>query len=204
MRRFPVPFAVMESGVDETVFDGETPARVARRLALSKAEAVARILERGWILGADTIVALGSTILGKPRDLPEARRMLRLLCGTSHQVITAVAMLHARTGEQEVREVTTTVQCADFSDARLEAHVLQAGSLDKAGGYAIQDRAQPLVKGIDGCHCNVVGLPLCEVMTLLLKVGLLSRPLALCRQPDRRLCPRLRFRAAASRTEGQG
>ena len=183
----------MGSGIAEPIFPGESPTHAARRLALRKAEAVAGVLRRGWVLGADTVVALDGTILGKPRDLSDARRMLRLLRGTSHQVITAVALLQARTGKRDIQQVVTRVHFADFSDSELEAHLVKGRSLDKAGGYAIQDRTRPLVKGIDGCYYNVVGLPLCELTVLFVDFGLLSCPLALCRLPDRQLCPRFRF-----------
>jgi len=165
-------FEVRAAEVDETPRDGETPGALALRLALAKARAVAdRMRQEGGecagavFLGADTVVVLGETVLGKPRDRDDARRMLRALSGREHTVLTAIALV----GEECERSAleSTQVIFRPLDDAAVDAYVATGEGDDKAGAYAIQGHGALLVERISGCYFNVVGLPLHRLSVLL-------------------------------------
>jgi septum formation protein len=145
---------------------------VTCRLARAKAEDVAARVERGLILGADTIVVCEGFRFGKPRDGAEAQDMLLRLAGRTHQVITGVAVVEAGTGRAEVDAATTAVRLRAFDTAEAAAYVATGEPLDKAGAYAIQGRGALLVEGIEGDYSNVVGLPLPTLVMLLRRFGL--------------------------------
>mgnify|MGYP001603178146 CR=1 FL=1 len=140
---------------------------VACRLARAKAEDVAAQLERGLIIGADTIVVCEGIILGKPRDGDEARDMLLRLGGRTHQVITGVAVVEAETGRAEVEAAVTAVRMRAIAAAEAASYAATGEPLDKAGAYAIQGRGALLVEWIEGDYSNVVGLPLPTLARLL-------------------------------------
>jgi septum formation protein len=161
--------------VDETPQAGERPEDYVQRLAQAKAEAgmlymAQRKLPVHPVLGADTTVAIGGRILGKPADEDEATEMLQLLSGRTHEVMTAVAIrlqdvLHARLSLSEVA-------IAPLSDAQIRAYVATGEPMDKAGAYAIQGRAGAFVRRLSGSYTGVMGLPLFETAELLKAVGL--------------------------------
>jgi septum formation protein len=140
---------------------------IACRLAWAKAEDVAAQLERGLVIGADTIVICEGTILGKPRDRDEARDMLLRLGGRTHQVITGVAVVEAETGRAEVEAAVTAVAMRPIAALEAAAYAATGEPLDKAGAYAIQGRGALLVERIEGDYSNVVGLPLPTLARLL-------------------------------------
>ena len=140
---------------------------VACRLARAKAEDVAAQLERGLIIGADTIVVCEGILLGKPRDGDEARGMLLRLGGRTHQVITGVAVVEAETGRAEVEAAVTAVGMRAIAAAEAASYAATGEPLDKAGAYAIQGRGALLVEWIEGDYSNVVGLPLPTLARLL-------------------------------------
>jgi septum formation protein len=152
-----VRFEVRPPDVDESDTDG--PARtVVRRLALAKAEAVSRLLPRSWVIGADTVVTLGGTNLGKPADAAEARRMLRRLSGCEHTVYTGVALLgleFRRAGSRATR-----VRFRRLTEAEIRSYVATGEPMDKAGSYALQGQGALLLHSITGDWSNVIGLPL--------------------------------------------
>lgn len=163
-----------DGGVDESVRGREAPAAYVKRLALAKARAGAAAMRaRGLparpVLGADTTVCVGREILGKPADAAsparEAARMLRLLSGRSHRVLTAVAVVHAR-GER-VALSDSRVAFRAISRAEIAAYVAGGEPLDKAGGYAIQGGAAVFARRLSGSHTGVMGLPLYETAQLL-------------------------------------
>jgi septum formation protein len=153
------PFETHPAGVDETRLEGEPPEDFVRRLAREKAEAVARTRLFGLVLGADTTVVVDGRILEKPRDEEDARRMLRLLGGCWHEVLTGVALVRAETGRVVVGIERTRVRFAETSEEEIAWHVREGEVLDKAGAYAIQGRAALFIEGIEGDYWNVVGLP---------------------------------------------
>src|SRR5947209_16210143 len=153
------PFEAAPAGVDETRRAGEAPEEFVRRLAREKAEAVASQRLFGLVLGADTTVVVGGEILEKPRDEEDARRMLRLLSGRWHEVLTGVALVRAESGRAAVGVERTRVRFAEMSVEEVAWHVETGEVLDKAGAYAVQGRAALFIEGIEGDYWNVVGLP---------------------------------------------
>ncbi len=158
----------------EAVHRGEAPAAYVRRVTRLKLDAaVQRLHERRWpptpVLCADTTVALGRAILGKPGDAQEAAAMLRRLSGVTHRVITAVAVQH---GESRIEAVSESrVRFAVLDDGDMAAYVAGHEWHGKAGGYAIQGRAAAFIEHISGSHSGIVGLPLFETASLLRSVG---------------------------------
>ena len=163
-----MPFAVAVAEVDESVQPGEAPAAAALRLARLKAEVVAgRTPDGAVVLGADTVVALGDRIFGKPADADEAAAMLRALRGRTHTVITGVALVDRQRARICVDAPSTAVTMRAYTDTEIAASIAAGTPFDKAGAYAIQDEAFAPVARIDGCYCNVVGLPLWTLWLLL-------------------------------------
>ena len=165
------PFETHPAGVDETRRAGEPAEDFVRRLAREKAESVAHTRLFGLVLGADTTVLVDGEILEKPRDAADARRMLRLLSGRWHEVLTGVALVRAETGRTTVGLERTRVRFAETSDEEIDWHVLTGDVLDKAGAYAIQGRAALFIEAIDGDYWNVVGLPVRLVYELARRFG---------------------------------
>ncbi len=168
LRAWKIPFRVIFSRMHEPRPGRTPPVRYARRLALAKANAVARQVKGGGGLGADTIVVAGRAILGKPRSVAEAERMLRTLSGSRHRVITAVALVDATTGRRRVAHATSVVTMRRLSDVERRRYARR--HLDKAGAYAVQDENDPVVTKIEGSYTNVVGLPKEVVLPLVRRV----------------------------------
>jgi septum formation protein len=160
-------FEVNPSGVEEVVHHHMTPEETATDLARQKAEDIARRYPEDLVMGADTIVVLDDTVLGKPLDNDDAVRMLRELRGREHQVITGVALIQGQ--KEHCFSVTTRVWMIDSSEELLSAYVLSGEPLDKAGSYGIQGKGALLVEKIDGDYFNVVGLPIQKIARLLEK-----------------------------------
>ena len=165
-------FDVTPAHIPEDPRAGEDPIAYVTRLAREKAEVVyAELSSKSTsqdglvVLGADTTVTLDNHILGKPEDEQDAARMLRMLSGRSHHVITGVAVVTAR-GAEVAAEVTA-VRFLTLTDAEIDAHVATGEPMDKAGAYAIQGLAARWIPRVEGCYFNVVGLPLALVSTLL-------------------------------------
>jgi len=162
------PDAVLPAAIDESVLKGELPRVHALRLAVEKA----RRVESEWsgkppfILAADTVVAVGRRILPKAQDDREVRACLKLISGRRHQVITAVALINPQ-GKLRTRIATTRVSLLRLTEDEIRTYVESREGVGKAGGYAIQGRAEALVKEISGSYSNVVGLPLALTVALL-------------------------------------
>ncbi|AHE99194.1 Maf family protein [Thioalkalivibrio paradoxus] len=161
-----VEFTPVPADIDETPRPGESPAQLVLRLARGKAEAIAAAVPGRWVLGADTVVAVGGEILGKPADRHEAARMLARLSGRVHSVYSGLAL--ARLGEP-TRDgwVKTRVWMRDIAQAEIAAYLATGEPLGKAGAYAIQGRGAAFVRCLAGSYSNVVGLPLYELDRLL-------------------------------------
>ena len=149
---------------------GLLPGGLAQWLALQKARTVAARHPRAVVLGADTVVSAGGAILSKPHDADHARRMLRLLSGTTHACITGVAVLCMASGFERSTQVVSTVQMRPLTDDEVEAYIASDLWRGKAGAYGIQDR-DPFVTRITGEVSNIVGLPLPETIALLKDAG---------------------------------
>ena len=160
-------FEVHPAHISEDPLTGEDPIAYVVRLAREKAQAVFDELRDpdAIVLGADTTVTLDEHILGKPEDAADAARMLRLLSGRTHRVMTGVAVVTAK-GAEVAAEVTG-VRFLALSDKEIAAYVATGEPTDKAGAYAIQGRAARWIPRIEGCYFNVVGLPLALVSTML-------------------------------------
>lgn len=176
LARVGLAFELCPSDVDETLPPGAPPAVAAVAIARRKADASVH-LRRGTVppgrrrdevvLAADTIVVLGDTVLGKPADDADARRMLRMLAGRVHAVITGFALVRGDGTPLAEAGVRTEVEFKPLEDAEIDGYVATGEPRDKAGGYAIQGAGGFMVRRIDGSYSNVVGLPLVEVLEAL-------------------------------------
>ena len=164
-----VPDQIDPADIDETPLKAEMPARLAQRLATSKAAIVAERHPEGVVLAADTVVALGRRLLEKPADEQEARRFMKLLSGRNHRVFTGVAVV--ANGRTSWRVVDTRVTFKTLSDAEIDAYVASGEWRGKAGGYGIQGLAAAFIQRIVGSHPAVMGLPLYEASNLLYGAG---------------------------------
>ena len=170
LREAGYSFIVHPADIDEDDHPpGLLPPDLAEFLAAQKAQVVARRFPKDVVLAADTVVARGDEILGKPSDAADARRMLRLLSGTAHLVVTGVALVHAAAGLSRGTRVQSTVQMRDLTDAEIDRYVAGGDWQGKAGGYGLQDAdlfpadhpgKDPFVACLTGSHSNIVGLPM--------------------------------------------
>jgi septum formation protein len=200
LRNARIPFVVQAADIEERVGEGESPRDCAKRLAREKAVAVSRSRPADWILGADTIVVIDGNILGKPHDAADAARMLRMLSGRVHEVITGVCLAGVRdqgtrASESKTRATpvlgcvdeqlasgnrqlttaseTTLVTMSEWSDDDIREYVATGEPMDKAGAYAIQGIASRWIPRIEGDYSNVVGLPVALVYRMLREQGAL-------------------------------
>ncbi|HLZ40751.1 MAG TPA: Maf family protein [Candidatus Sulfotelmatobacter sp.] len=188
LRNAGIPFTVQPADVDETPLPGESARDCAERLAREKAVTVWRGRPQDLVLGADTVVVIGEKILGKPVDVEDAARMLRMLSGKEHQVITGVCLVSRGARDQgsgirqpqpsseeiaiencEVRTAseTTLVTMSELSEKEIREYVATGEPMDKAGAYAIQGMASRWIPRIEGDYSNVVGLPVARVYRML-------------------------------------
>jgi septum formation protein len=180
LRNAGIPFVVQSTNIPEVPQPGEAPRAFAERMAREKALAVFRRRPNDFVLGADTIVIVDGEILGKPRDSADAVRMLRVLSGRTHQVITGVCLVGSRPrteyrqsegGFEDIRSETTLVTVDPLGDDDIHSYVATGEPTDKAGAYAIQGRASRWVSRIEGDYFNVVGLPVSLVNKMLREHG---------------------------------
>ena len=167
LRQIGIAFRTVHSDVDEAILPGESPEKYAVRLARDKASSVAARTDSGIVIGADTIVVLGDEVLGKPADARDAARMLTMLSGKMHRVITGLAIVDASTTAVKTASAVTRVWFYDMTPEAIESYVATGEPFDKAGAYGIQERGALFVERIDGCYFNVVGLPLSLLASLL-------------------------------------
>ncbi len=156
-----IPFDICVKNVDETVPEGLTPAQGAEYTAQKKAQAVAFSNENNVVLGADTIVVLEGEILGKPKDKQDAIRMLTLLSGKEHQVITGVCLIKGH--KIKTFHSVSKVKFYELTEKQIERYVASEEPMDKAGAYGIQGKGSVLIEEIHGDYFNIVGLPVARV-----------------------------------------
>ena len=167
-----LPFEVTKAEIDETPRPGESAAAYTVRLSQEKARTVlVSAPDHALVLAADTTVADGDLILGKPADPGEARAMLRRLRGRTHQVYTALTLIDTATGHTVTEVAATDVPMRDYSDDEIEAYIASGDPFDKAGAYAIQHAGFHPVAALHGCYSNVMGLPLCHLVRALRAFG---------------------------------
>ncbi|MDR1608363.1 MAG: Maf family protein [Deltaproteobacteria bacterium] len=162
-------FIVKPAEVDESPIDQEPPRAQVSRLAVAKALAGAKENPQSLVLAADTIVVLKGQIFGKPKELAEAKEMLKALSGQTHEVITAFCLLGKNCPKPIVKPVSSAVTFRPLNASDIEAYLALGESLDKAGAYAVQGLGLSLIKEIQGSLTNVMGLPLQEVIVALEK-----------------------------------
>lgn len=167
-----LPFQLTRADIDETPFPGEPAREYTIRLSQEKARAALNHASPPMIvLAADTTVADGGAILGKPANETEAWAMLVQLRGRTHQVYTALTLIDVDSGRSLTEAAVTDVRMRDYSDAEITAYIASGDPFDKAGGYAIQNAAFHPVESLQGCYSNVVGLPLCLLVQMLRDLG---------------------------------
>ena len=164
---------VLPSNIDETLRPRETPRRHAERLAREKASAIATREPGKITIAADTIVVIDRKVLGKPRDKEDARRMLSMLSGREHTVITAVAVARGRKLRSAVEEVK--VKFRRLREDEIDAYIATGEPMDKAGAYGIQGFGATIVDCVNGDYFAVMGLPLARLVTLLRDLGVRYR-----------------------------
>lgn len=153
-------FRILPAQVEEVAHEHLSPLEICQLNAHRKARVVAKKNPDAMVMGADTLVFLGDEILGKPRSLADARRMLGRLQGRTHQVVTGVCLMHLREHRERIFAVSTDVLFHPMSGRQIRLYLGQVNPLDKAGAYAIQERGEMIIAEISGSFSNVVGLPL--------------------------------------------
>ena len=170
LRRAGLCFHIEPAGIGESIARGESPQHAVRRLAREKAACVAARNPDAYVLGADTVVAVGSAILGKPIDADDALRLLRQLSGRVHHVWTGVALC-APSGVLYQRSLSTQVRFHPLDESEMRDYADSGEGLDKAGAYALQGAGRSLVAEVRGSETNVIGLPLEETLAMLRGAG---------------------------------
>jgi septum formation protein len=175
MRNAGFVFEVRPADVDETRQAHEAAEAYVSRIAKAKAETVAQRVraagERAIVIAADTTVVAEGQILGKPRDADDARRMLRLFSGKTHEVLTALCVINIPTGKEALHVERTRVDFLKMSEEEIESYIQTGEPFDKAGAYGIQGIAGRFATSIEGCYFNVLGLPLSRLWTTLQELG---------------------------------
>jgi septum formation protein len=169
LRNAGISFDVQPAHIPEDPLPGEAARECAERLARAKALAVAAKRPTDVVLGADTVVVVDGAILGKPASAPDAARMLRMLSGRKHEVITGVCLVVR--GQWSVANETTSVTISEISEKEIADYIASGEPMDKAGAYAIQGMASRWIPHIEGDYSNVVGLPLALVCRMLRQLG---------------------------------
>jgi len=174
LRLLGIPFSIIPPDIDETRRPDETPKEFVLRISYEKANKVGKLFPDKWVIGADTIVVYKNKVLGKPSGEDEAFKMLQLLKGKWHKVITGFCVLNVARDIIYRDAVETRVFMKDLVDQEIMKYIGTSEPLDKAGSYAVQGKGGYMVKEIKGSYSNVVGLPICEVAQVLLSLGILS------------------------------
>jgi septum formation protein len=169
-----ITFSVVPADICENVLPGENPSEHVIRLSRGKADAVATAMDGRFFIGADTVVVLDGTIMGKPLDDDDAFRMLSALSGRDHEVITGYTVFDKISGIHLSRSVSTQVTFKTLWEQEIRAYIATGCPLDKAGAYAIQGGAGHFVRAISGSYSNVIGLPMTELYETLCQLGALD------------------------------
>jgi septum formation protein len=174
LKQIGLDFDVIPSRIEEDSPAKESPQEHVIRLAEAKAMDVGSQYPGHWVIAADTVVTINSSILGKPRNRGEATEMLRRLSGEEHRVLTGFSVHHFEKGRGDRQAVQTVVKMKTLTPAEMDWYVKTREPFDKAGGYAIQGIGSFMVESIRGSYTNVVGLPLCELMQMLNRLGAIT------------------------------
>jgi len=164
-------FSIDVSNFDEKTVSAKKPGELVKLLSLAKANAVAHKYKDAIVIGSDTVVVLGSEILGKPETKKEAKKMLGKLSGKTHSVFSGYTVVDVKDKKTISGYVETKVKFKDLTDKEISTYVTKCEVLDKAGAYAIQDKAAVFIEYIQGDYLSVVGLPLAAIYKALSKFG---------------------------------
>ena len=164
-------FQVISSDIPEYHLENESAEEMTRRLSFEKASAVSQYVTEGYVIGADSTVVWQDLPIGKPTDIDDARRMLRELRGTKHEVTTGVTIIEAKSGRHITDSMTSNITLREYSDQEIEESIARGTPMDKAGAYAIQDELFKPGEMTNGCYTNVIGLPLCRLNEMFTKFG---------------------------------
>jgi septum formation protein len=171
LRNIGWPFEAMAANIDESRYAHEDAPTYVKRVARAKAEDVRLRLPGATIVAADTVVVVDGEILGKPRDHEDARRMLRLLQGRRHDVLTGVTVFNGRGDQPRIAHESTEVSFAEMNEDEIGWYIATGEPMDKAGAYAIQGLGARFIKVIKGDYSNVVGLPVRVLYELIMSEG---------------------------------
>ena len=174
VKQVGLDFEVISSRVMEDIVQKESPKEHVIRLAEAKARDIASGYPDRWVIAADTIVYINGSILGKPKSREEAMEMLHRLSGQEHWVLTGFSVFHLGEGKSDKEAVQTAVKMKTLSPTEMEWYVQTGEPFDKAGGYAIQGIGSFMIESIRGSYTNVVGLPLCELIQMLNRLGAIA------------------------------
>ena len=174
LKQVGLDFEVIPSRVMEDIVQKESPKEHVIRLAEAKARDIASGYPDRWVIAADTIVYINGSILGKPKSREEAMEMLHRLSGQEHWVLTGFSVFHLGEGKSDKETVQTAVKMKTLSPTEMEWYVQTGEPFDKAGGYAIQGIGSFMIESIRGSYTNVVGLPLCELIQMLNRLGAIA------------------------------
>jgi len=174
LKQVGLDFEVVPSRVIEDFVHTESPQDHVIRLAEAKAQDVAKGYPDRWVIAADTIVYINGSILGKPKNRKEAIEMLHNLSGQEHWVMTGFSVCHLEKGKNDKEAVQTAVKMKTLDPTEMEWYVQTGEPFDKAGGYAIQGIGSFMIESIRGSYTNVVGLPLCELIQMLDRLGAIA------------------------------
>ena len=164
-----VKFKIMASSIEELRLEGESPCQMVMRLAFEKGIDIASRQKSDLVISADTIVVLDNTVLGKPKDEIEARKMITSLSGRTHQVITGISLINLDNNKKIIDYVISNVKFKNLSEEDINDYIRTKESLDKAGAYGIQGYGALLVEEIQGDYFNIVRLPISRLSDLLKK-----------------------------------
>lgn len=171
LKQLGLNFRTLVCQVDETPPPGVSPFELVELLAVRKAMAVARMLDEGIVIGADTVVVWHGQVLGKPSGQEDAVEMLRRLQGTTHEVYTGVALVDANSRKVLIEHEKTRVFFRSIDEEEIRRYVATGEPMDKAGAYAVQGLAAIFMRSLEGCYTNVVGLPLARLAEMLKLFG---------------------------------
>jgi len=174
LRLMGLTFDIVPSDVNETFPEGEDPRSHVLRLSADKARSVSMRYPDAWVMGADTIVVINSDVLGKPQTTAEAKQMLGKLSGQIHTVFTGFTVMNTDKNVIVSNAVDSSVRFRDIPEDEMAWYIASKEPYDKAGGYAVQGMGAFFIREIQGSYTNVMGLPLCEVVDVLKRIGLLT------------------------------
>ena len=168
LKNIGIDAQIIPADIDESVYENLPPEKMVTQLAMLKAGDVARSFKGNTVvIGADTCVCLGQEVFGKPKNASDAKRMLELLSGKTHEVYTGYCVVDCKSGISVAKSEKTFVTFRNLSDEEINAYIQSGEPMDKAGAYGIQTLGSKFIRKIEGDYFNVVGLPVCALVELL-------------------------------------